>query len=189
MSFADLKKSRAARQHARVPLQADPQHPKRGDLSADNASENALNAHPAQPPPPPPPPRTSSADDLVPLDATIYGLPDTLCVRTSKKRGRCVYAAKPLKAGKYLYSSSTHRLINDSRGTALMTGTSILRTTPVVSVISTALLRQYCSTCGLSIAELGIIGQDVKALKRCTSCRVTHYCSVVRIPLFIDPAE
>jgi hypothetical protein len=50
--------------------------------------------------------------------------------------------------------------------------------------LSTSQLASYCSGCGLSLAELAILHPDppIKSLKRCTICRLTHYCSTVSNP-------
>lgn len=66
-----------------------------------------------------------------------------------------------------------------TRKAADRTGQAVLRLKPTVAVLSSAELISRCSACALSLHELAIGGQDVKALKRCTLCKVVHYCSVV----------
>ncbi|KAK4689455.1 hypothetical protein P7C73_g669, partial [Tremellales sp. Uapishka_1] len=92
------------------------------------------------------------------LNREIYGedLGD-LVVRSTEDRGRGLYVP-PSRSCK--------------------AGSSLLQVKPVVSVLSTPHLSKRCSTCFLSPSELSIAtNSPPPTLKRCTGCKVLHYCS------------
>ena len=114
MSFVDLKKARTARQHPRAGSQLPSPSQSHDDIARNVASqmdELGLTKDSVHEPPPPSVPASIPGsispsgevfDDGTELvDASVYGLPSELSVRTSKKRGRSVYATKPLKAGEW----------------------------------------------------------------------------------------
>ena len=114
MSFVDLKKARTARQIPRAGSQLPSSSHREQDVARDVAShlgELGLTTDSVHEPPPPSvpasnpgssvPPGEGFDDETYPFDAGVYELPSELSVRTSKKRGRSVYATKPLKAGEW----------------------------------------------------------------------------------------
>ena len=215
MSFADLKKSRNARQKPRSTIQpSSPTSASASDSAStvkEGAEEGGIEVEQDLILPSPSVSSGSNAgsstsgDGTVPFDAALYGLPSHLSVKTSKNRGRSIYAAAPIKAGMLsavhcrmlqhsaVFEPFTKRIppVSDRRYNInrpeLIPGTALLRTTPTVCVLSTPYLRDCCSNCGLTPAELSMLGHEPTTMKRCTNCRLARYCSAVGQPTFLSP--
>ncbi|KZS97133.1 SET domain-containing protein [Sistotremastrum niveocremeum HHB9708] len=90
---------------------------------------------------------SSSSTSALKIDWAQDDLPISVEVRQSSHDGRGIWAKQKIKRG-----------------------TPVISLKPYVSVLSTPNLASYCSKC-FSPNEEG------KSLKRCSKCRVLHYCS------------
>lgn len=196
-SFQSLKAARASRQKPLiandVSLAVSQESPassgarpgpasiQQSTLNQDSTTEHQQHADPHE----------STSSSATRLQSTVTSANDLyskelsgLEIRSKPGRGRGIFAGnKVLRAGKLKYTHFRPR-----RGIlcfflvhlTVILGSILIKTTPVVSALSTAELSKFCSRCFLSSHEIAIANRSAPSKpKRCTGCQALYYCSTV----------
>lgn len=170
MSFSELRKARAARRPLSFLINA-PNDTTRNiqnesEESRDSSSPGsaALTSSSQQPEP-----ETSDATEPVRLLEGCYKeLPPVVSVKSTKSRGRGLYANVNIPAGE-----SAFTLCGGESALTLPreTGSVVISVKPHACVLSKNHLNRICSSC--------CDDEKTESLKRCPSCKLVWYCSTV----------
>lgn len=161
------------------PSAPQPEDPESDEEELDFEAPQPSSSRPVWTAPTPSKKQVATFSKICGAENKAYGT-DAFGVRIESRegRGRGLFASKSFKPRELMRSYPPHGMEYQ----ADWSGDTVysIKTHPPAAVLSTSNLTSHCSACFLSARDAATLRQkEEEPLKRCSACRVVHYCSVV----------